>query len=738
MDSSYTTQSFTSNSDTSIQEINIQNNDKNNENYKDSKYNDLKYILPSNDKSNIYIFENNLFTRQLLPIDYKKERQILVQCTTCNYKKVEYIKGFQASNFARHYKAKHLNIAYNKESEKNRLKKSNNSTNITNFFNTNTTTTLENRKRIRNNTITEFDENEAYTKILTFIIENNLSFNILESESFKDLLNYYNKTTTNINRKKITKLLNDKFDNYSSTFNTELQKNIDKNGRFSITFDLWTSNVNQIQIFGIIIIFIDEYFKLNYKLIGFDELNEIHTGKYIYTEFSNIINDFPAIKNNILSFTRDNASNNDKFIEYYKTNTNSNIYDIRCVSHILNLVVNDILREYLLKTKNNTTNTNLNITSKIRRISTILKYNTEPKKLFYEGIQKYKNDGIIPSNYNITLIPLDNSTRWNSTYKMIKTTLELKDAIIYVSKNTNNDEFQNIILNNNEWEALEELKNIFEIFVKPTTKLQGQIYTTLNYTLLYIYRIYRQLKDLLHIYKDKARNARTNYYNNYISAINNGLEKLDKYYPQIITPTEVKKYKAFIISIILDPRLKLNHFEENGLLYFYPNIKNDVITMLKFEYIKIKNEIQSLNITNVSFDELQDDIYNASNNDSNSDDEFYTKTEKTEDEYISYITENTISSKINPLEYWKNNEYKYPILAILARRFLAIPATSASIESTFSIATNIITKNRNRLLPMTAKRLILLKSWKIKDLEELEKIKKTEEKEEEMDENNNN
>jgi hypothetical protein len=46
---------------------------------------------------------------------------------------------------------------------------------------------------------------------------------------------------------------------------------------------------------------------------------------------------------------------------------------------------------------------------------------------------------------------------------------------------------------------------------------------------------------------------------------------------------------------------------------------------------------------------------------------------------------------------------------------LAILATSASIERTFSISNNMITKNRNRLALKTVKHLTLLKSWKIKD-----------------------
>ena len=56
----------------------------------------------------------------------------------------------------------------------------------------------------------------------------------------------------------------------------------------------------------------------------------------------------------------------------------------------------------------------------------------------------------------------------------------------------------------------------------------------------------------------------------------------------------------------------------------------------------------------------------------------------------------------------------------MARRYLAIPATSASIERIFSISSNIITKSRNRLEPDTVKQIVLLKSWKIKSLKELE------------------
>jgi hypothetical protein len=80
---------------------------------------------------------------------------MLVECTTCKFKKIEQVKGFQASNYARHYRLKHSNIAYNKESEKTRAKKTIQQPFTNDFFNISSsslntsTNTLESRKRIR-------------------------------------------------------------------------------------------------------------------------------------------------------------------------------------------------------------------------------------------------------------------------------------------------------------------------------------------------------------------------------------------------------------------------------------------------------------------------------------------------------------------------------------------------------------------------------------------------------------
>lgn len=65
-------------------------------------------------------------------------------------------------------------------------------------------------------------------------------------------------------------------------------------------------------------------------------------------------------------------------------------------------------------------------------------------------------------------------------------------------------------------------------------------------------------------------------------------------------------------------------------------------------------------------------------------------------------------SETNPLEWWKQNEMNFPLVARLTKKYLCIPATSSSSERAFSASGNIITCKRSCLKPNTVDELVFL------------------------------
>jgi len=77
-------------------------------------------------------------------------------------------------------------------------------------------------------------------------------------------------------------------------------------------------------------------------------------------------------------------------------------------------------------------------------------------------------------------------------------------------------------------------------------------------------------------------------------------------------------------------------------------------------------------------------------------------------EYEAYLIEPPIQLHEDPLVWWRTNRDRFPTIARLARKYLAIPATSVTCERIFSDAGNIITKKRSRLTADIAVAMIFL------------------------------
>jgi hypothetical protein len=91
----------------------------------------------------------------------------------------------------------------------------------------------------------------------------------------------------------------------------------------------------------------------------------------------------------------------------------------------------------------------------------------------------------------------------------------------------------------------------------------------------------------------------------------------------------------------------------------------------------------------------------------------------TETEWSKWIKQSAAPRSTDILQYWKAKQYEFPIVAEIARDYLAIPVTSALSECVFSSGSDIITKKRNRLSRKTVRYIMCLKSWGIVKEEDL-------------------
>ena len=74
--------------------------------------------------------------------------------------------------------------------------------------------------------------------------------------------------------------------------------------------------------------------------------------------------------------------------------------------------------------------------------------------------------------------------------------------------------------------------------------------------------------------------------------------------------------------------------------------------------------------------------------------------------------ENPFGFSYDPLDWWKRNFHKYPILSELARDVLAIQASSVDLESASSTSGRVLDSYRSALTPYMVEFLLCIPQWR--------------------------
>ncbi|ODM86539.1 Zinc finger BED domain-containing protein 4 [Orchesella cincta] len=162
--------------------------------------------------------------------------------------------------------------------------------------------------------------------------------------------------------------------------------------------------------------------------------------------------------------------------------------------------------------------------------------------------------------------------------------------------------------------------------------------------------------------------------------------------------------KEYIIASILDPRLKSSLFQ----------LKWDVTKELKLD---IPNREVAVGYVIDAYDQemslaITDDSRRRKGSHNPRQREFLEALEldKNQDksEIDFYLEELASDQSACPLEYWKINCKRFPVLGRIARKFLAIPATSAGVERIFSVSGAIARARRSKISTKKIAELLML------------------------------
>ncbi|KAJ6826239.1 zinc finger BED domain-containing protein RICESLEEPER 2-like [Iris pallida] len=526
----------------------------------------------------------------------------------------------------------------------------------------------------------------AFAKMVAF---HDYPFNMAEHRYFQEYvktidprIKFYSRNTIRADVKKVY-----------DAMRVQLQATLERNtSRVSLTTDLWTAEHQNLGYCCVTCHFLDDDWVLHKKIIAFGMIPSPHTG-IILSEFIKSTTLAWNIDSKLFAVAVDNASSNDVMIRNLKEwmndkgvlLLNGDMFHMRCSAHVLNLIVQDGLKVVG------------SLVGKIRESVTFIKSSQGRKQKFESALVQTKLTGKGVSS--------DVPTRWNSTFHMLESAIEVKSAFFRLAEL--HSEYKTLP-SKEEWERGAVICECLRVFNNITLLFSGVKYPTANLYFKGVLDVNVCILDWLNSPHDYVR-----------SMAQNMKEKFDKYWKSCSL--------MMTIGTIIDPRYKFK-FVQFAFSKIYGNdsttYSNQVLSSLRELYSSYAMQAGPDIFSQDSFvgtstsssgifgniglkSKLESEFDNLHKNMSQSNEK--SELEKYLDEPLFPKGDDPRSFDI--LAWWKLKAPSYPILATMARDLLAVPVSTVASESAFSCSGRVVTPHRSSLAPDIVESLSCVKNW---------------------------
>jgi hypothetical protein len=540
--------------------------------------------------------------------------------------------------------------------------------------------------------------------ILRWIVVDKQPFTTIESPEFRQIfLNIPGIALPFTSRHTLRQRLMDDFDLQRAQLKEELKVTCKT---IALSLDIWTSK-NHLPILGIIGHWLTESFDYRERVLEFKELLGPHSGENLAAAVEEMLTEL-NLERKLITITGDNASNNERMVSELSQNLRRKLgvdpifrgldSYVRCLAHILNLIVKDILQS--LKSGNmeeahavcdnfkEGEQWSVGAQEPLARLRILaLWIHRSPQQR-----QKW-NEVCKIINLSNKYIEYDVDTRWNSTFRMLDDSLKARYQVDkFLQLQTDFPRFTT-----GDWSRLSQIHNIlskFNEFTLFVSEKKPQISLAVP--------IYYELHDLL----DEASERKERFINldeDISLAVKEGMKKYKKYY------TFMDASDTYYTALILDPRVKgdllLEELEDEAtgreiLQALRDNLHRDYPVNTVESSLPMAQSLQECSTEYSDVESRLRKRLQPRNQPLLSDIDRYFDSPR--------VNINDMKDPNWLCNWWQINKDEYPRMAAAARDYLAIPASEVPVERIFNIGRDILGIRRHSMNSETMRMLMLL------------------------------